>query len=103
VLELRTRAALARIRAVPEGGTVEDAVASLAAAYERAGDRRLRDAALAAVTKLPPDEAAELLLAHRTHPRAAQALLAALRARHAGAGEPTSNCEEDGEADTDLH
>jgi len=61
------------------------------------------DAALAAVTKLPPDEAAELLLAHRTHPRAALALLAALRARHAGAGEPASNCEEDGEADTDLH
>jgi len=101
VLELRTRAALARIRALPEGATVEDAVASLAAAYERAGDRRLRDAALAAVTKLPPDEAAELLLAHRTHPRGAQALLAALRARVA-AGLPPSDSSEDGESDTDL-
>ena len=93
VLELRTRAALARIRALPGEAALEDAVAHLAEAFERAGDRRLRDAALKVVTKLLADETEELLLAHRGHPRAAQALLAALKASEtaADASEPAAD------------
>lgn len=79
-LELRTRAALRRIRALPEGRAPAEAIACMTAAYAKAADRRLRRAASEAVTELPADEAEQALLAERRFRGAATALLAEVKA-----------------------